>query len=180
MEQSPSSPQLNGIVEVDETYVGGKYDKRRKRGPWEKQPVMGLLQRKGKFEAKTIPTTGKGILWGVIEDRVNKGSHIMTDELAAYANLSKAGYKHDAVKHSQEEWVRGNVYTNGVENAWSLFKRSIVGSYHQISTKHMDAYLDEFEWRFNGRDNAYLFRDTLMKLLNAPKMEFKELVSKTA
>jgi transposase-like protein len=175
MEQDVNSPLLNGIVEVDETYVGGKYDKRRKRGPWEKQLVIGLLQREGKFEAKTIPGTGKGILWGVIKDRVNKGSQIMTDELAAYANLGKAGYGHDAVKHSQEEWVRGNVHTNGIENAWSLFKRSIVGSYHKISVKHMDAYLDEFEWRFNGRDNVYLFRDTLTRLLNAPKMEFKEL-----
>ena len=63
---------------------------------------------------------------------------------------------------------------------WSLFKRSIVGSYHQISTKHMDAYLDEFEWRFNQRDNPYLFRDTLVRLLNSPKMEFKELTEKSA
>ena len=180
MQEAASIPKLNGIVEVDETYVGGKYDRRRKRGPWEKQPVMGLLQREGKFEAKTIPGTGKGILWGVIKDRVNKGSQIMTDELAAYTNLGKAGYRHDAVKHSQEEWVRGNVYTNGVENAWSLFKRSIVGSYHQISTKHMDAYLDEFEWRFKGRYNVYLFRDTIIRLLNAPKMEFKRLVAQTA
>lgn len=104
----------------------------------------------------------------------------MTDELQAYTHLDKAGYRHEAVKHSQEEWVRGDVHTNSIENAWSLFKRSIVGSYHQISTKHMDAYLDEFEWRFNGRDNAYLFRDTLMRLLNAPKMEFKELTAKSA
>ena len=63
---------------------------------------------------------------------------------------------------SAEEWVRGDVHTNSIEGVWSLFKRSIVGSYHQISTKHMDAYLDEFEWRFNQRDNQYLFRDTML------------------
>jgi transposase-like protein len=177
MEESARIPKLNGIVEVDETYVGGKYDKRRKRGPYEKQPVMGLLQRDGKFEAKTIPATKKKILWDVITTRVDKGSEIMTDELPAYKRLDRAGFKHEAVCHSKDEWVRGNIHTNGIENAWSLFKRSIVGSYHKISVKHMDAYLDEFEWRFNGRDNAYLFRDTLIKLLNAPKMEFKELTA---
>jgi len=180
MEEAAPEPQLTGTVEVDETYVGGKYDRRRKRNPWEKQAVMGLLQRKGKFEAKTIPTTGRKILYGIISERVNKDSEIMTDELAAYKILDKTGYKHESVNHSKEEWVRGEVYTNGVENAWSLFKRSIVGSYHQISAKHMDAYLDEFDWRFNNRNNPHLFWDTIVKLLNSPKMEFKELITKSA
>ena len=176
MEEAIDRPKLKGIVEVDETFVGGRYDKRRKRGPWEKQPVMGLLQRNGKFEARTIPTTGKRVLVGIINDRIDKNATIMTDEYKAYKSLDKI-FKHESVNHHKEEWARGNVHTNSIENAWSLFKRSIVGSYHQISTKHMDAYLDEFEWRFNNRDNKYLFRDTLIKLLNAPKMEFKELIA---
>jgi transposase-like protein len=172
-------PKLKGVVEVDETYVGGKYDKRRKRGPWEKQPVIGLLQRNGKFEAKTIPTTGKRILLGIVNDRVRKDAFVMTDELQAYKGLDK-NFKHRSVCHSEEEWARGNVHTNNVESAWSLFKRSLVGSYHQISVKHMDAYLDEFEWRFNNRENEFLFRDTLIKLLNSPKMEFEKLINKSA
>jgi len=167
MEEATDKPKLDGIVEVDETFVGGRYDKRRKRGPWEKQPVMGLLQRNGSFEARTIPTTGKRVLVGIINDRIDKKATIMTDEYKAYKSLDK-DFKHESVNHRKEEWARGNVHTNSIENAWSLFKRSIVGSYHQISTKHMDAYLDEFEWRFNNRDNKYLFRDTLIKLLNAP------------
>jgi transposase-like protein len=176
MQEATDKPKLDGIVEVDETFVGGRYDKRRKRGPWEKQPVMGLLQRNGSFEARTIPTTGKRVLIGIINDRIDKKATIMTDEYKAYKSLDK-DFKHESVNHRKEEWARGNVHTNSIENAWSLFKRSIVGSYHQISTKHMDAYLDEFEWRFNNRDNKYLFRDTLIKLLNAPKMEFKKLVA---
>jgi transposase-like protein len=176
MEEATNKPKLDGIVEVDETFIGGRYDKRRKRGPWEKQPVMGLLQRNGSFEARTIPTTGKRVLVGIINDRIEKNATIMTDEYKAYKSLDK-DFKHESVNHRKEEWARGNVHTNSIENAWSLFKRSIVGSYHQISTKHMDAYLDEFEWRFNNRDNKYLFRDTLIKLLNAPKMEFKKLVT---
>ena len=110
------SPQLCGIVEVDETYVGGKYEKRRKRGPWQKQPVMGPLQREGKLEARAVCTTGKQVLCGVINERIAKGSQIMTDELQAYKNLDKAGYKHGAVSHRDEEWVRGNIHTNGIKN----------------------------------------------------------------
>jgi hypothetical protein len=79
-----------------------------------------------------------------------------------------------------EEWVRGDAHTNSIENAWSLFKRSIVGSFHQISAKHVESYLDEFEWRFNGRNNPYLFEGTMIRLLNSPKMEFKELIEKEA
>ncbi len=180
IEEVSDKPLLNGIVEVDETFVGGHYDKRRKRGPWEKQAVMGLLQRKGTFEAKTIPATGRKILYGVINNRVDKNAVIMTDELAAYKSLDKAGYKHESVNHSKEEWVRGDVYTNGTENAWSLFKRSIVGAYHHIETKHMDAYLDEFDWKFNNRNNPHLFWDTMVRLLNSPKMEYKELITKSA
>jgi len=179
IEEATDKPKLNGIVEVDETYVGGKYDKRRKREPWEKQPVIGLLERNGKFEARKIPTPSKQILVGIVKDRVSNKATVMTDELPAYKSLNKT-FNHESVNHRAEEWVRGNVHTNGTESAWSLFKRSIVGAYHQISEKHLDAYLDEFEWRFNGRENKYLFRDTLIRLLNSPKMEFKELITKSA
>lgn len=178
MEETGERPKLNGIVEVDETYVGGKYDRRRKREQYDKQAVIGLLQRKGTFEAKTIPTNGRRILVGVIKDRVDKSATVMTDEYAGYKAIDKE-YKHESVKHSAEEWKRGNAHTNGIESAWSLFKRSIVGAYHHIDAKHMDAYLDEFEWRFNGRENPYLFEDTMIRLLNSPKMEFKELIDKT-
>ncbi|MGD0277487.1 MAG: IS1595 family transposase [Syntrophales bacterium] len=171
--------KLDGTVEVDETYMGGRFDSRRERARYEKQPVIGLLQRDGKFEAKTIPTRGARILVSVVKDRVDKSATVMTDELPAYRGLNKI-FKHESVNHHNDEWVRGNVSTNGVENAWSLFKRSIVGSYHHISVQHMDAYIQEFEWRFNGRKNEYLFRDTLMRLLNTPKMEFKELIGKSA
>lgn len=171
-------PKLNGIIEVDETYVGGEYDSRRKRGKYGKQAVIGLLQRNGSFEAKSIRKSSKSVLTGVVKDRVSPGATVMTDELPAYKSLSK-NYHHEAVCHSKEEWVRGNTHTNGVENAWSLFKRSVVGAFHHVSEKHINQYLNEFDWKFNGRENPYLFRDTLIKLLNTPKMEFKELITKT-
>lgn len=79
--------------------------------------------------------------------------------------------------HRQEEWVRGDVYTNTVESAWSLLKRSIVGSYHRLSAKHLEAYLAEFEFRFNNRENEHLFRDTLTRLLRAENLPYSKLIS---
>ena len=175
IEEETIKPQLDGTIEVDETFIGGRYDKRRKRQPWDKQAVIGLLQRDGKFEARKIPTRSRQILTGIVRERVEKGSKVFTDELAAYNSLANT-HKHHSVNHSAEEWVRGDIHTNSIENAWSLFKRSIIGSFHKISEKHLDAYLDEFEWRFNNRDNPYLFRDTLKKLISSEKVEFKELV----
>ena len=101
---------------------------------------------------------------------------IYTDELPAYKGIEKKGIKHETVNHSADEWVRGDVHTNSVENVWSLLKRSIVGSYHQVSKKHLDAYLDELEWRFNNRENPYLFRDTLLKLINSENLPYEKLV----
>jgi transposase-like protein len=81
----------------------------------------------------------------------------MTDTFPAYEGIADENTRHETVNHLAKEYVRGECHTNGVEGVWSLFKRSIVGSYHQVSTKHLDAYLDEFEFRFNNRDNPYLF-----------------------
>ena len=75
------------------------------------------------------------------------------------------------------EYVRGDVHTNTVEGAFSLFKRAIVGSFHQVSKKHLDRYLDEFEFRFNNRKNAHLFRDTLTRLVMAKALPYKKLTA---
>lgn len=72
--------------------------------------------------------------------------------------------------------MRGDIHTDTIENVWSLLKRSVAGSYHKVSAKHLDRYLDELEWRFNNRENPYLFRDTLTKLLGSSNLEYKELV----
>jgi len=73
--------------------------------------------------------------------------------------------------------VRGDVHTNSIEGIWALLKRSIVGSYHKVSVKHLDSYLNELEWRFNNHDNPYLFRDTLLKLIRAENLPYRELLS---
>ena len=84
----------------------------------------------------------------------------------AYEGCGDATTVHQSVNHSAKEWVRGDVHTNTMEGVWSLFKRSIIGSYHQISVKHLDRYLDELEFRFNNRNNPYLFHDALWRLIN--------------
>ena len=92
---------------------------------------------------------------------------IHTDEWGPYKGIADENMRHETVNHRQEEWVRGEVHTNTVESVWSLFKRSVVGSYHQLSEKHMPAYLDEMEFRFNNRENPYIFRETLRVLVTA-------------
>ena len=81
--------------------------------------------------------------------------------------------RHETVNHSIEEWVRGDVHTNTVEGVWSLLKRSIIGAYHHVSVKHLDSYLDELEWRYNNRDNPFLFRETLLRLLQAKPVKYR-------
>ena len=87
---------------------------------------------------------------------------------------------HATVSHWQKEYVRGIVHTNTLESVWSLFKRSVIGSYHQVSVKHLDRYLDKFEFRFNNRNNPFLFRDTLLRLLATSNLEYKQLTSDQA
>jgi transposase-like protein len=101
--------------------------------------------------------------------------NIYTDEHPGYRGIQDEDTKHGTVNHSQEEWVHGDIHTNGIESVWSLLKRSIVGSYHKVSVKHLDAYLQELEHRFNNRDNKFLFRDTLLKLVKAEKLTYSEL-----
>ena len=87
------------------------------------------------------------------------------------------GIRHESVDHSDYEWVRGDVHTNGIENVWSLLKRSIVGAFHKVSVKHLDAYLEELEWHFNNPENPWLFRDTIRRLLDNEQLEYKNLIA---
>jgi hypothetical protein len=102
IQEAKDKPQLTDIVEVDKTHVGGDYDPRKKRDKYAKQPVIGLLQRDGRLEAKTIPTTGKRILCGVVKDRVNKDATLMADELSVYKSLN-GEYTHKTINHGKKE-----------------------------------------------------------------------------
>ena len=145
---------LSGIIEVDETYIGGK-------------TVL-----------KVAPNNSKKTLHGFADKHVSdEAEAIYTDEWQAYRGIGDENTRHETVNHHQDEWVRGDVHTNTVEGVWALFKRGVVGSFHQISKKHLDRYLDEFEFRFSNRDNPFIFRDALKELVHAKRLQYSELVA---
>ncbi len=169
-------PKFTGVVEVDETYVGGRYDRRRRRQPWEKQGVMGFAERQGRVEAYPIPTPSKTVLVGKIKDRVSTDAElVVTDQYRSYAAIRKT-HRHAVINHIRE-WVRGRIHTNTIENFWSLFKRGVIGSFHKVSAKHLPRYLAEFTYRFNGRKMEGLFQTTLARLAGTTVMPYKKLVA---
>ncbi len=169
---------LKGIVEVDETYVGGKTKGMGHGFKGNKTIVVGATERGGEARLQVIDDNGRKTLHQFIRENTAPNTEaIYTDDWPAYQGIADHDTRHETVNHSQEEWVRGDVHTNSVEGIWSLLKRSIVGSYHKLSVKHLDSYLDELEWRFNNRNNEYLFRDTLLKLIKSDNLEYRDLVS---
>lgn len=174
-----NAEQLTGAIEVDETYVGGKTRGMGHGYKGNKSIVVGVVQRKGQIRLQVADGADRATLHGIIHKHVKPDApNIYTDEWAAYKGIGDHDTIHETVNHSAEEWVRGDAHTQTVESVWSLLKRSIVGSYHQVSVKHLDAYLEELEWRFNNRENPYLFRDTLVKLLKADSLPYEELVGR--
>ena len=169
---------LKGIVEVDETFIGGK---RRDVGhgyKGNKTAVVGDVERGGSLRMQVVSARDRKTRHAFIKTHTAPDTEaIYTDEWPPYKGIADHNTRHETVNHSEEEWVRGDVHTNTVENVWSLFKRSVIGSYHKVSHKHLDAYLDELEWRFNNRNNPYLFRDTLLKLISSENLPYQDLVS---
>ena len=171
-----SGPTLVGVVEVDETMVGGK----RTGENWRdnKHWVAGAVQRGGNVRIERIPNVRRDTLHDFIRRTVkDEAEAIYTDDLKYYIGIDDADTRHETVNHSAEEWVVGDVHTNSIEGVWSLFKRSIVGSFHKMSVKHMDRYLEELEWRFNNRNNPYIFRDTLRRIMDTGNLTYRDLVA---
>jgi transposase len=143
---------LSDIVEGDETYIGGKGgNNMRGRGSENKTPVFGLLQRKERVIAKVTVDTKRKTVMPIIKHHVKIGTKMMTDEYLPYRSLPKEGYEHETVEHGVKEYVRGNVHTNSIEGFWSQLKRSINGTHHCVSPRHLQHYVDEFSWKYNHR-----------------------------
>jgi len=168
---------LDGTVEIDETYVGGKA--RRWRPKSEKAVVIGIRKRNGELRLVRAKDATSATIREIIAGHVGEDVEvIMTDESAIYPwalnKLPKE--KHKTINHSKE-YAHGDVHTNTVESAFSLLKRGIVGTWHKVSAKHLPAYLDEMCFRFNNRKNPFLFRDTMLKLIDSPNLEYKHLTA---
>jgi hypothetical protein len=160
--QAPEdTAQLSGVVECDETFVGGKVknmhkDKKprgisKSRGVAGKTIVLGMLERGGRVKAQVVADRTKMILHDQIGKHVEEGTNVVTDEWGPYNGLDQK-FVHDVINHAQE-YVRGHVHTNGIENFWALLKRGLGGTYISVEPFHLFRYIDEQAFRFNNRFN---------------------------
>ena len=153
---------LSGIVEADETYVGGRVKGKGRGYKANKAVVFGMTERGGDVMAKVVPNVRKQTLQRIIEDNVASDATVITDELRSYLSLGRSGYTHETVNHSAGEYVRGNVHTNGIEGFWARLKLSIRGTHVHVSPKHLEKYVKEFEYRYNRRKNPGRIFDELV------------------
>ena len=156
---------LGGIVETDETYVGGR---KRGHGPGyrkNKAVVFGMAKRGGEIMTKVVPNVKRCTLEPLIRENVRPGTTVHTDELRSYLHLRKSGYRHGFVKHSSGEYVSGSCHVNSVEGFWSRLKNSIRGTHVHVSRKHLWKYAKEFEYRYNRRKQPFsIFGDLVASL----------------
>ncbi len=177
--------KLGGDVEVDETFIGGKarnmHRERKERaihgpGPEGKAIVAAVLQRGGKVRARVVEKRRKKNLQSLVKENVKAGSNLYSDDLKSYEGLASE-YVHEVVNHA-EEYVRGNVHTNGLENFWSLFKRGLNGTYISVEPYHLFRYVDEQAFRFNTRkdmDDAQRF-SLAVSQITGKRLTYAELI----
>jgi transposase-like protein len=179
-ETSKGAPQLadgGGVIEMDETYVGGKRPGKRGRGAEGKEIVIGIREREGDLRFFRAEDVKSGTLAKYVQEHISADVDvIVTDDLNAYKKAVDQE-RHETVTHSAGEYVRGDIHTNTIESAFSLLKRGIIGSWHKISAKHLPAYLNEMTFRFNRRKNSDLFVDTLKHMITADPLTFEKLTT---
>ena len=159
-------PPMTGTVEVDETYVGGKRPGKRGRGAAGKAIVVGAVERQGSVAPFVVEQANAETAKNLLAVTTDPSAKIMTDEYGAYHGLKKAGYSHETVNHGREKYVRGDVHTNTIEGFWSQMKRSIDGTHHGVSKKHLQAYADEYAFRYNRRHSVKPMFSHLVSALN--------------
>lgn len=176
LEKAGHSELLNGVVEIDETYIGGK--QLGKRGAkYDKAIVWGAVERGGKSRLKHVRTSGVSVLMPEIQKHVSPSATIYSDQYFAYKTLNRRGFTHDSVNHSDQEYARGSVHTNTIEGGvWKHFKKSIEAIYIQVSRKHLQLYCSEFEYRYNTRKKTDYERFTEWFGNCKGRLKYRELV----
>jgi len=185
---STEKGMMYGTVEMDETYVGGRQKSplvtagRIPKALSNKTCVIGIKQRGGELRFFKAEDAKSGTLAKYIKENISQDvEFIMTDDLTSYPGaIKKSGFEKDRYKtinHSAGEYVDGDITTNGIESAFSLLKRGIVGSWHKVSAKHLPAYLEEMTFRFNRRDSKTIWLDTLRHMITADPLTYEELTA---
>jgi transposase-like protein len=178
MQEGNDNDLFKGIVEIDETYIGGAQrnhskQKRQERresglnftGMQHKQAVIGLLERAGRIKLEVLEKAHGKTIKPIIEQTVSKDASLITDGFGGYAGLDKQYKEHQVLNKEKEEYVRGEYHTNTLEGFWTLLKRGIYGQYHKVSIKHLQSYLNEFTFKYNHRDNKSNFELILFRSL---------------
>ena len=180
-------PMLDGTIEIDETYVGGKAknmhkaDRARKiqgRGTVGKEIVIGIRQRNGALRFFHASDVESGTLADYLRENISEDVDVViSDDFRAYDKAVGNGTRHKTVNHSAGVYVVGDTHTNTIESAFSLLKRGIMGTWHKVSAKHLPAYLDEMTFRFDRRKKSDLWIDTLRHMVTADPLTFKNLTA---
>jgi len=175
--------KLDGVVEVDETYIGGlsgnmhRHKRPARSGYSNKQIVVGAVERDGDIRVKHIEVANLKTLDGFVAQNVKDGSSVCTDEHGGYSRLSDF-YTHMTVNHGVGQYVKGMAHTNGIESFWATLKRGYKGTYHKMSAKHLSRYITEFAGRHNVRDFDTLIQmEMLAKGFTGKRLRYKDLIA---